>query len=210
MNMQVDPKTMIERPDGSFIPFDKLEPAKQMEHSLTMMLCHEAELHREMLTKVKRWALNEMISKRQLMLDEYGVKRGGKDGGMTVRSACGTYMAKMTVSKHVTFGPQLEAAKALIFEFMEDELAKGGSEAIHEIVTKVFKLNGKGRLDTGGILGLREHKFKDVRWRNAMEAIEDAICRDSSTTYINFYKVDPHAEPKASGEERISLNFAEL
>lgn len=209
MNMHTDPK-LIERPDGSTIPYDKLEPAKQIEHDLVETLCKEAEFHSAILTKFKTQAISEMIAKRVMMLDDYGVKKGGKDGNLTLRTACGRYMAKMTVSKHVTFGSELEAAKALIFEFMEDELAKGGSEAIHEIVTKVFKLNGKGRIDTGGILGLREHRFEDERWQSAMQAIEDAICRDSSTTYVNFYRVDPNAEPKASGEVRISLNLAEL
>jgi hypothetical protein len=201
---------MIERPDGSMIHYDKLEPAKQIEHDLVTILCQEAAFHNAILTKFKMQAISEMVAKRVMMLEDYGVKKGGKDGNLTLRTACGRFMAKMTVSKHITFGSELEAAKALIFEFMEDELAKGGSEAIHEIVTKVFKLNGKGRIDTGGILGLREHRFEDERWQNAMQAIEDAICRDSSTTYINFYRVDPNAEPKASGEVRISLNLAEL
>lgn len=89
-------------------------------------------------------------------------------------------------------------------------MGKGGSDAIKEIVTKVFKLNGKGRIDTGGILGLREHKFEDERWQNAMQAIEDAICRDSSTTYVNFYTCEPNPLGGAAIETRIPLNLAEV
>lgn len=210
MNMQPDPKGFIDRPDGSQIAYDRLPPAKQIEHDLVTKLCAEAEIRSADLGEFKRRAMSEMIAARVMMMEDHGVKKGGKDGNLTLRSVCGRFMVKMSVSKHITFGPELEAAKALIFEFLEDELAKGGSEVIHEIVTDVFKLNGKGRIDTGGILGLRDHKFTDARWKRAMEAIETAICRDTATTYINFYRVDPNANPKASGEERISLNLAEV
>lgn len=210
MNKHVDTKGFIERPDGSQIHYDKLEPAKQIEHDLVISLCAEAREKRASLEDFKRRALSEMVAARVMMLRDYGVKKGGKDGNLTMRSVCGRFMVRMSVSKHITFGPELEAAKALIFEFMEDELAKGGSEAIHEIVTKVFKLNGKGRIDTGGILGLREHRFEDPRWERAMEAIEAAICRDSQTTYINFYEVDPAAKVRRDAEVRIPLNMAEV
>ncbi len=210
MNMHVDKTEMIERPDGSTIAYDRLEPAKQIEHELVTTLCAEAETRSADMSEFKRRALSEMIAARVMMMEDHGVKKGGTSGNLTLRSVCGRFMVRMTVSKHITFGPELEAAKALIFEFLEDELAKGGSEAIHEIVTKVFRLNGKGRIDTSGILGLREHRFQDVRWEKAMDAIEEAICRDTATTYINFYRVDPHANPKSAGEVRISLNLAEV
>lgn len=208
--MQTQNNGLIERPDGSLIPYEKLEPAKQLEHDLVTKFCALAEQKSAELGDFKRQAISEMVAVRVMMLEDYGVKKGGADGNLTLRSACGTLAVKMSVSKHITFGPELEAAKALIFEFMEDELAKGGSEVIHEIVTKVFKLNGKDRIDTGGILGLREHRFEDERWTRAMDAIEAAICRDSSTTYVNFYRVDPRAAQKSDAETRIPLNLSEV
>lgn len=210
MTMHFDPKAMIERPDGSIIPFEKLEPAKQVEHELVTMLGKEAELISAGLAEFKHRAISELIAARVMMMEDHGVKKGGADGNLTLRSACGTFMVKMSVSKHITFGPELEAARELIFEFLEDELKKGGSEVIHEIVKKVFDISGRGRIDTSGILGLREHRFEDERWERAMKAIEAAICRDSSTTYVNFYRVDPTAKKRSEGETRIPLNLSEV
>lgn len=210
MNMHVDTAGMIERPDGSTIAYDKLEPAKQLEHDLVTKLCGEAEARNADLALFKRQAISEMVAARVMLLDDWGVKKGGKDGNLTLRSVCGRHMVKMTVSKHVTFGPELEAAKALIFEVVEDELKKGASKFIHDLATRVFSPNKRGRIDTQGILNLREVECDDERWSRAMEAIEQAILRDSSTTYINFYRVDPYANPKAAGEVRISLNLAEV
>lgn len=210
MNAHVDPPKMIERPDGSMIAYDKLSPEKQIEHDAVVRLCEQAGVHSEALTKFKHTALAEMIAVRFMILEDHGVKKGGAEGNLTLRSACGRMMVKMTVSKHITFGPELEAVKALIYEFMEAELDKGGSDAIREIVEKVFKLNSKGRIDTGGILGLREHRFDDPLWERAMLAIDEAICRDSATTYVNFYNVDPNAKPNEDREQRILLDLAKV
>ncbi len=201
---------LIERPDGSLIAYEKLEPAKQIEHDLVTKFCGEAETRSTDLADFKRQAVSEMVATRVMMLEDWGVKKGGKDGGLTLRSVCGRHMVKMTVSKHVTFGPEMEAAKALIFEVVEDEKKKSGSDFIAQIADRVFSPNKRGRIDTQGILNLRDVECDDPRWARAMEAIEQAILRDSSTTYINFYRVDPNANPKAAGEVRISLNLAEL
>lgn len=207
MNIQPDPEKFIERPDGSIISYDKLEPHKQVEHDAVTKLFGMAEDLSQGLATFKKNAISEMVAARVMMLEDYGVKRGGAEGGLTLRSACGRMMVKMTVSKHITFGPELEAAKALIEDFMEAELEKGGSVFIREIVEKVFKLNAKGRIDTGGILGLREHRFDNDVWTRAMLAIDEAICRDTSSTYVNFYRVDPNAKPLPT-EDRIVLDLA--
>lgn len=210
MNTEPDHKGMIERPDGSQIHYDKLPPQKQIEHDFVTRWCATAWNFNADLTVFKKTVISEMLATRTMMFDDYGVKKGGKEGNLTLRSACGRMMVKLTVSKHITFGPELEAAKALIDEFMEAELAKGGSVFIKEIIEKVFQLNAKGRIDTGGILGLREHEFDNEIWLKAMDAIKTAISRDSSTTYINFYQVDPKEPDKSKAEQRIALDVSKV
>ena len=51
---------------------------------------------------------------------------------MTRRSVCGTRMIKYIVGKQTSFGAELEAAKALIDEFLNQELV-GSKETIKEI-----------------------------------------------------------------------------
>lgn len=203
---------LIIRPDGSMIAYDNLRPERQLEHDLVLELCEMALAKSTEISSFKRHAISQLVATRSMMLDDYGVKKGGADGNMTLRSVCGRFMVKMTVSKHITFGPELEAAKALIFEVIEDELNEGGSSLIRSIVEDVFSLNGKGRIDTQGIMNLRTDKYAkevdDPRWDRAMEAIKTAILRDSATTYVNFYQVDPDA--KENKEQRIKLDLASV
>lgn len=211
---QPDPNELIERPDGSMIAFEKLEPEDQIAHEFVTTFFPKAEKLQQDMIDLKRATLSEMVASRQMMFDDLGVSKGGKKGNMTLRSACGRMLVRMTISKHVSFGSELEAAKTLIFEVVNDELTQGGSPLIKAIVEDVFSLNSKGRIDTAGILNLRNDKYakevKDPRWDKAMVALEKAIIRDVATTYVNFYAVDPHAPTRAEGENRIVLDLAKL
>lgn len=199
---------LIRRPDGSYIDIREVEPRQALAHELVTSLFPQAESVHDRLVELKKLALDEMYGYREMMLDDYGVSVGGKEGNLTLRSLCGRQMVRLSVCKQVNFGPELEAAKALIDEFMEQEMAKGGSEALHDIVRKVFKVNKEKRVDSSGILGLREHPIKDPIWLRAMDAIEDAICRDISAIYVNFYRVDIEQKPKS--EKLLPLDLAKV
>lgn len=205
MSTQSTRDDMIERPDGSVISYSKLDPVKQLEHDLVMDLCSSADVQHANLTGFKSICMAELPAHREFIFEKYNAKIGGKEGNMTRRSVCGTRMIKYVVGKQTSFGSELESAKALIDEFLDQELV-GSKETIQAIVGKVFKVNTKGRVDTQGILGLRDHKFDDPLWDRAMEAIEDAIVRDKANTYIHFY----HIDTETGDETRVPLDFAKV
>ncbi len=195
---------LIERPDGSFIPFGKLEPREQLAHDLTKKVVRYANNFSDLLLKFKTETIAELVAYRHMMLEEYSIKVGGKAGGITLRTADKKARVQLAISTTITFNEDLEAAKILIDECLEEWAETSGPE-IREIITKVFKVNTKGRLDTQGILGLREHKFDHPKWTKAMEAIEAAICRDNQTSYLYFFHTDDNGV-----EHRISLDFANV
>ena len=94
-----------------------------------------------------------------MMMADYNVSVGGQEGNLSLRSVCGKMKVELSVAKFVSFGPELEAAKGLLDEFLNDEL-EGSSDVIREIVTGAFALNSKGRINRDGILGLQNHKFE--------------------------------------------------
>lgn len=199
------PTDMIKRPDGSWIALSDLPDRQRLAHELVVTWFPKAEDENARLTALKQVCMREMRAFREMMLADYDVKIGGAEGGFSLKSVCGTKKIELSVNKQTTLGPELEAAKALIFEFLDKEL-EGSSAPIRAIVSKVFKLNTKGRLDTAGILGLREYGFKDELWARAMQAIDDAICRDNSTTYLRFYEVDTELKD----EDMLPLNLAKV
>lgn len=199
------PASFVRRPDGSFVDIATLEPRKQLAHELVTKLFPMAVAESEHLMELKRLALNEMLAYREMMFTDYGAKVGGEGGTMSLRSVCGTMMVKLEVARQTSFSEEIGAVKALIDQFLETKL-EGSAEEIKEIIAKVFKVNRKGRLDTYGILGLREHKFEDPLWKQAMRGIEDAIIKDAATTYVRFYRVDPDRKT----ENMVPLDLAKV
>ncbi|MDE4175779.1 DUF3164 family protein [Phaeobacter sp. PT47_59] len=200
---------LIQRPDGSYVAYDDMEPRQQLAHDLVMRFFPEAEKCNEGLARLKAETLSEIAAFSEMMMNDHGVTVGGAEGNITLRSICGRFAIRREVAKSVTFGPELEAAKALISKFLEEEL-EDSRDTVKEIVGKVFKLNGKGRVDTYGILGLREHRFEHPLWRQAMDAIEKAIIKDTANTYVRWYRVDPQEPDPAKRETRLPLDMAKV
>lgn len=203
--MTISPDTMIERPDGSSIAFGKLKPRDQLAHELIVELMPDVADLSSKLAAFKKRAIDEILAHREMMMTDHGVKVGGKGGNISIKSADGRLLVRYKVDHPIEFGPELEAAKALIDECLEDWGQSAGPE-LRAIITKVFKVNSKGRLDTSGILGLRSHAFEDERWGRAMDAIDEAIRRDRTASYISFFRVDP----ETGAETRIPLDIAKL
>lgn len=188
--MTAVPTDLIERPDGSFVSLETLEPSKKLAHELVTELFQKAEKLAAELSDLKQLSLTEMQAYREMMMADYNVTVGGQEGNLSLRSVCGKMKVELSVAKFVSFGPELEAAKGLLDEFLNDEL-EGSSDVIREIVTGAFALNSKGRINRDGILGLQKHKFESPLWQRAMKAIQEATIRDATATYIRFYSVDP-------------------
>lgn len=208
------PDNLIQRPDGSYVELAKLPPRKQLAHNLVCQMFPRAVDQSQQLIILKRTMLAEMTAYCDLMAEEYETDVKGQSGGYSVTSVCGTMKVELSIAKHVSFSEELSAAKSLLDEFLADILGdlhgtdedQQSVEIIRDIVQSAFKVNSKGRLSTDGILGLKKHQWDHPKWKRAMEAIEDATCRDSSTTYIRFYQIDPETKV----ETMVPLDLAKV
>jgi hypothetical protein len=200
---QAIPQDLIQKPDGSFVSLSQQPPRKLKAHELVTKLFPRSLTQSDELALLKKVALQGMNDHRAEMFNDYEVDVTGKEGGFSLKSICGTMRLELSINKHVTLGEELQIVKTKIDEFLKGEL-EGSSEAIREIVTSAFKLNAKGTLSTERVLGLRKHGFDHPIWLEAMVALEDTISRDSSTTYVRFYNVDP----KTKAETMVPLSMA--
>jgi hypothetical protein len=71
------------------------------------------------------------------------------------------------------------------------------------LIDRVFKVDKKGSLDTRLILSLRDLKFDDTEWSEAMDLISESIQISNSKIYHNF------SVKGANGEfYQLSLNYS--
>ena len=141
----------------------------------------------------------------EISAERYDTVVGGKKGNVTLYSFDGQYKIQRDISQHLRFDEGILAAKALIQTCL-DEWTAGGRSELKALVAKAFEVDAEGNLSTNRILGLRRVHIEDARWKQAMEAIGDALQIIGSKAYFRIYKRVGDSDKY----EPISLNIAAL
>jgi hypothetical protein len=190
---------------GSLVPESKVSPQDKLQDEMVRRLAMSAVGLSETLAAFKAAALEQAGEFRDLLAQEYGVKRGGRRGNVTYRSFDGRYEMQVAVGDYLSFGPELQAAKSLIDACVQ-RWSEGANDNIRALVDHAFQVNKAGRIDTHRVLGLRRLDIDDAEWKRAMEAIGDALRVTASRTYLRFYTVDPDTGARAA----IPLDLASV
>lgn len=135
-----------------------------------------------------------------LLAEKYGVEKGGAKGNRTYATVDDCYRISIRVRDSLDFGPELQAAKALI-----DECLIGWSEdaaaPLRVIVNGAFNVDKEGLINKSEIFKLLRHDITDPKWLQAMEALRDAIRVTGSRTTPEFRM------RAAAGEELVTVSF---
>lgn len=190
------PEGYMMNAEGALMPLDKVKPAHKLEDETVRRIIAEAKAVSAQLAKFKDVAMGDAQAFRAMVAEQYGAKKGGAKGNMTMRSYDGALSIQVQVSETIDFGAELQAAKELIDDCVE-EWAKGSNDNLHTLINHAFQVNKEGNIDTGRVLGLRRLDITDANWLSAMNAISDAVRVTGSRTYIRFYETDEKGERKA-------------
>ena len=172
---------------GALRPVDAIKKIDLLRDDLVMEIVNKAKVKRDELITLKAEIYGDIESFVDLSSEQYGVKRGGKKGNVTLTSFDGKYKIIKANADNVVFDERLQAAKALIDECLA-EWSKGAHPGLVTIVNDAFRTDTKGELRTNRVLALRRHDINDIRWKNAMDAIADSLQVVGSKTYIRVYE----------------------
>lgn len=172
---------------GALRPVDAIKKIDLLRDDLVMEIVNKAKIKRDELVTLKAEIYGDIESFVDLSSEQYGVKRGGKKGNVTLTSFDGKYKIIKANADNVVFDERLQAAKALIDECLA-EWSKGAHPGLVTIVNDAFRTDTKGELRTNRVLALRRHDINDIRWKNAMDAIADSLQVVGSKTYIRVYE----------------------
>jgi len=204
---------MWKNAQGHLVPLSQISDADQMKDEVTNRLAVEAENVQAVISAFKARAMAEMNAAKALIFEKFGAKIGGAKGGFSIKSFDGSCEAEVSVAERVSFGIELQAAKALIDECIESWAKEGDLDPrIRTLVEHAFQVNKAGRIDTQRVLGLRKLPMKDrdgnpdAGWARAMDAVTEALNVDGTATYLRFYR----RNPKTHRREQIALNFSDL
>lgn len=172
---------------GRLVPRANVKPEDLLQDELVRKLFEQARAIRETMRQFRETADGDIRAFLDLLADQYGAKKGGAKGNLTLSTYDGCERVTIAISDTITFGPELQIAKELVDSCLT-RWTEGGNANIRAVVTDAFDVGKEGKLNVSKILGLRRLSIDDEEWQRAMQAITDAVKVNASRSYIRFHE----------------------
>ena len=172
---------------GGTIPVSLIKPQHLLEDELVRKIMGHAIALSGQVARFKEHTFDDLLDFEALLAQEYAANFGGAKGNKTLTSHDGLFQIKVQVADTIVFGPELQIAKALVDECL-NEWSAGARDEIRAIVTRAFNTDKAGQINRAEIYMLLRLDIEDGRWQRAMEAIKDAMHVVGSKTYIRCYR----------------------
>ena len=189
---------------GRLVPENLVDKHDLEMDNFVQRMVSKAKVQQEQLRAFKVESFGECHAFLDLLAEKYDRKLGGEKGNVTFSSYDGAKQVQISVQNSLAFGPELQVAKELIDECLND-WSEGADDNLKVVITDAFDVDKEGNLNTGRILSLRRIAIEDERWQKAMRAIGDSILISSTKPYIRFKERD--TDKKMAN---ISLDIAAL
>lgn len=188
---------------GGLRPTDLVRPMdKLIDETVRKIVGYGLPLA-DQITRFKGHIFDDIGALEAVLAQEYQSRLGGAKGNMTLTSYDGCLQVKVQVADHIDFGPELQVAKALIDECLNEWAAQARAE-LRAIVTRAFNTDKQGQINRSEIFMLLRLEIADERWVQAMRAIRDAMRIVGSKTYVRLY----HRNSPTGAWQPISIDMA--
>jgi len=174
---------------GRWISEDVFRAQDVIQDDLVREMIEEARLVSDGLTAFRTRALLRTGEFQALLDQEYGVARGGAKGNVTLTTLDGMLKMEVRVNDTISFGPELQQAKAIIDECLS-EWATDARPEVRAIILRAFNVEKEGQVNRSELFMLMRLDIQDERWQRAMRAIKDSIQVDGSKTFVRFTERD--------------------
>ena len=190
------PDGYMENAQGCLVPIANIRPIDIERDALVNEKIEKIKALQAEMRTVKASLLSDVDAFVQLSGERYGVRLGGVKGN--VQLLCRDY------GQLLTFDEGLQAAKELIDGCLR-RWCKDSRPELRAVVEQAFRVDKKGRINTGAVLGLRRIEIDDPEWQEAMKAITESLQVLDSRVYVRAYERD-----SSGAYQPISLDFASV
>ncbi|GHC22465.1 sulfate transporter [Gemmobacter nanjingensis] len=182
---------------GAKIPLSMIKDTDKLIDQTVRTILGFANPLSDQVARFKQHTFDDIGALEALLAEKYGARLGGAKGNKTLTSHDTLFKVTVQVADNIAFGPELQVAKGLIDECL-NEWAAGARDEIRTIVTRAFNTDKEGQINRAEVFMLLRLEISDDRWRRAMEAIRDAMRVVGSKTYVRCYRrrdIDAAWEP---------------
>lgn len=172
---------------GNLVLRANIKEIDLLRDSLVNSLIAKARPQSKTLHDFKIDCLSEIEAFLDLSAMEYGKKRGGKKGNVTLYNYDQSKRIELQIAERITWNEQLGTAKALIDECIK-EWGADAHPMLMALINDAFSVDKTGQVSTARVLGLRRHKSDHPIWMQAMTAISNAFDTAMSKKLVRFYE----------------------
>ena len=183
----VNGKNYMADAKGALVPIETIKASDKLEDEQVRKILAFARDLSAQIARFRGHTMTDLGELDALLDQEYGVKKGGRKGNRTYQTFDGLMKVTVQVSDFVDFGPQLQVAKSLIDECL-NEWSEDSRPEIRAIVTRAFNTDKEGQINRSEIFMLMRLDIEDERWKRAVDAIRDAMRVTGSKEYVRFYE----------------------
>lgn len=185
--VMVNGKQYMEDAKGSLTPVELIKPADKLQDETVRKIIGFASDLSDRIARFRGHSFTDLGELEALLAQEYELTKGGAKGNKTFMSFDGLMKVQVQVSDFVEFGPELQIAKALIDECLNEWSSEARPE-IRAIVTRAFNTDKEGQINKSELFMLMRLDIEDERWLKAVKAIRDAMRVVGSKQYVRFYQ----------------------
>lgn len=185
----LDGKNYMQDARGALLPVELVKPADKLQDEQVRKIIGWALGLSDQVSRFKAHTMADLANLDSVLEQEYGlVKRGNRakgKGNRTYMTVDGLFKVTVQVADTVDFGPELQVAKAILDECLNEWSADSRPE-IRAIVTRAFNTDKEGQINRSEIFMLLRLDIEDLRWKRAMAAIHDAMRVVARKEYVRF------------------------
>jgi len=200
---KVGDKVYLRNAKGSLDPIELVRAQHLIEDELVRDLYERAQKVAAAIAEFKALAFAEIDTFNEVLASVYESRAGGAKGNISLTSYDGLIRVQVQVADQITFGAELQQAKTLVDECIEEWSADSRAE-IRKLVMDAFDVDREGNINRGKLFSLLRLEITDERWLRGMKAIRDSIKVTGSKRYIRL-----HRRPDQNARfEQLSLDAA--
>jgi hypothetical protein len=201
--MTPTPEGYMKDAKGRLVPEHLVKPAPKLIDQTVRKILGYAEALSDRIARFKGHTYDDIATTIDLLAEQYGATLGGERGNVSLTSFDGTVRVQVSVQDRITFGPELEIAKALIYRCI-GKWSSGSRPEILQLVDDAFQVSQEGKVNREALLRLRRLEIDDADWHQAMRALTDSIQVIGSREYIRIHRRD---DPRGKWEQ-VPLDLA--
>ena len=169
------------------VPVNLVKDHERLEDDTVRKILAFAEDLNSQISRFRGHTFDDVAAFMDLLGEQYGVKKGGAKGNVTLTTYDGCMKVVVQVQDSLTFGPELQVAKTL-FDACISAWSEGANDKIHALVNHAFQVDKEGRINREALFSLRRLDIDDAGWKAAVDALNDSIRIVGSREYVRFYK----------------------